>query len=118
MEPVAPSRRIGEGTDIYAARRVGRLSLDTVHDFISTMRAEPASLLVLDMAEVSFLDSAGVGAIVALFVGRSNSGKRVAFAGLPKHALAVLQVPGLMDLLPVYTSVNLAIHESEGAMTI
>ena len=69
MEPVAPSRRIGEGTDIYAARRVGRLSLDTVHDFISTMRAEPASLLVLDMAEVSFLDSAGVGAIVALFVG-------------------------------------------------
>jgi hypothetical protein len=37
---------------------------------------------------------------------------------LPKHAVAVLQVSGLMDLLPVYTSVNLAIHESEGAMTI
>jgi hypothetical protein len=34
---------------------------------------------------------------------------------LPKRPVAVLQVSGLMDLLPVYTSVNLAIHESEGA---
>jgi len=84
----------------------------------STMRAEPASLLVLDMAEVSFLDSAGVGALVALFVGRSNSAKRVAFAGLPKRALAAFEVSGLTDLLPVYRSVNLPIHQSEVAVTI
>jgi hypothetical protein len=51
-------------------------------------------------------------------VSRTNSGKRVAFASHPKHALAVLPVSGLRNLLPVYTSVNLAIHQSEGALTI
>src|SRR5216684_3026280 len=47
-------------------RLSGKLSLETVHNFIQTLRPEPAPHLILDLGGVSFLDSAGVGAGAAL----------------------------------------------------
>jgi anti-sigma B factor antagonist len=87
-------------------RLSGKLSLETVHNFIQTLRPEPAAHLVLDMSAVSFLDSAGVGALVSLFVHRRNQGKSFAIAGLTKQGIAVLQVAGLMKLLPNFATVE------------
>ena len=87
----------------------GKLSLETVHNFIQTLRPEPAANLVLDMSGVAFLDSAGVGALVSLFVHRRNQGKSFAIAGLTQQGTAVLQVAGLMKLLPVYPTVEAAL---------
>jgi anti-sigma B factor antagonist len=87
-------------------RLSGKLSLETVHNFIQTLRPEPADHLVLDMSGVSFLDSAGVGALVSLFVHRRNQGKSFAIAGLTKQGIAVLQVAGLMKLLPNFATVE------------
>jgi anti-sigma B factor antagonist len=87
----------------------GKLSLETVHDFITTMRAEPAAHLVLDMSGLSFLDSAGVGALVSIFVSRRHLGKTLALAGLTQQGSAVLQVSGLVKLLPIFPSVEEAL---------
>lgn len=87
----------------------GKLSLETVHDFIQTLRPEPAAHLVLDMSGVAFLDSAGVGALVSLFVHRRNQGKSFAIAGLTQQGTAVLQVAGLRKLLPTYPTVEAAL---------
>jgi len=46
-----------ESLTIYRAS--GKLSLETVNEFIQRMRPDPAQHLVLDMSGVSFLDSAG-----------------------------------------------------------
>jgi anti-sigma B factor antagonist len=99
------------GADIYCTRLTGKLSLETVPDFLCTMRSEPASYLVLDLSGVSFLDSAGVGALVGLFISRRNTGKRLALAALAQQGIAALQVSGLSHLLPLYASVDLAIRQ-------
>ena len=90
-------------------RLSGKLSLETVHNFIQTLRPEPTAHLVLDMSGVSFLDSAGVGALVSLFVHRRNSGKSFAIAGLTQQGNAVLQVAGLTKLLPIFPTVEAAL---------
>jgi len=87
----------------------GKLSLETVHNFIQTLRPEPAAHLVLDMSGVTFLDSAGVGALVSLFVHRRNVGKSFAIAGMTQQGMAVLQVAGLVKLLPNFPTVEAAI---------
>ncbi len=87
----------------------GKLSLETVHNFIQTLRPEPAAHLVLDMSGVSFLDSAGVGALVSLFVHRRNNGQSFAIASLTKQGMAVLQVAGLVKLLPNFPTVEAAL---------
>jgi anti-sigma B factor antagonist len=89
---------------IYKAS--GKLSLETVNEFITRMRAESASYLVLDMSGVNFLDSAGVGALVSLFVSRRNQGKTLALAALSPQSNAVVAVAGLQNLLPVYKTVE------------
>jgi len=89
---------------IYTA--TGKLSLETVNEFISKMRAETAAYLVLDLSGVSFLDSAGVGALVSLFVSRRNHGKVFALAALSAQSAAVVTVAGLQNLLPVYKTVE------------
>ena len=88
----------------------GKLSLETVHNFIQTLRLEPAAHLVLDMSGVSFLDSAGVGALVSLFVHRRNLGKSFAIAALTQQGTAVLQVAGLTRLLPNFPTVEAALE--------
>jgi anti-sigma B factor antagonist len=93
-------------------RLTGKLSLETVHNFIQTLRPEPAPHLILDMSGVSFLDSAGVGALVQLFVHRRNAGKRFALAALTQQGNAVIQVAGLAKLLPIHASVQDALAQN------
>ena len=87
------------------AKLAGKLVLETVNQFLQTMRKNGAAGLVLDMSEVSFLDSAGVGALVQLFVHRRNQSQKFALAALTSQGMAVMQVAGLTKLMPVFTSV-------------
>jgi anti-anti-sigma factor len=96
-----------DSVTIYKAS--GKLSLETVNEFIPKMRAEEANYLVLDLSDVSFLDSAGVGALVSLFVSRRNHGKTFALAALSTQSSAVVTVAGLQNLLPVYKTVDEAV---------
>ena len=104
-------RESGTNGDLLITHLNGKLSLETVNNFISTMRAELAARLVIDMSGVSFLDSAGVGALVSLFVSRRNHGKTLALAGLTQQGNAVMQVSGFLKLLPVFPSVEEAVAQ-------
>ncbi|SRR6266403_650088 len=99
-------RDSGSNEQLLVTRLRGKLSLETVHDFMATLRPEPAMRLVLDMSGVPYMDSAGVGALVSLFVSRRNNGKSVALVGLTPQGTAVLQVSGLVKLLPIFGSVE------------
>jgi anti-anti-sigma factor len=90
----------------------GKLSLETVNTFIQTMRAEPAVHLILDMSGVTFLDSSGVGALVSIFVSRKHVSKTLVLSGLTKQGVAVMQVSGLMKLIPTYPTTEEALNAS------
>jgi anti-sigma B factor antagonist len=89
---------------IYQAK--GKLSLETVNEFIQKLRPEPAQQMVLDMSGVTFLDSAGVGSLVSLFISRRNQSKTFALAGLTSQGTAVVTVAGLQNLLPIFKTVE------------
>jgi len=100
-----------ENLAIYRAS--GKLSLETVSEFIQKLRPDSSAYLVLDMSGVSFLDSAGVGALVSLFVSRRNQGRRFVLATLTPQGTAVVTVAGLQNLLPIYKTVAEAQSKKE-----
>jgi len=95
--------------DLTIYKATGKLSLETVNEFIQKLRAETAMNVVLDMSGVNFMDSAGVGALVSLFVSRRNQQKKFALAALSAQSTAVVTVAGLQNLLPVYKSTDEAV---------
>lgn len=107
MEPAKLNVQLKESSNgtPSVAKLDGRLVLETVSEFLQTMRPQESPNLVLDMSGVSFLDSAGVGALVQLFVHRRNQGKKFALVSLTGQGTAVMQVSGLMKLLPIFSSV-------------
>ena len=104
-------KQIGFDSSQLVVRRNGKLSLETVHNFVQTLRLDPAAHLILDLSGVSFLDSAGVGALVQIFADRRNQGQSFALTGLTKQSTAVLQVAGLFKLLPIHASVEEALAQ-------
>jgi len=95
--------------DLTIYKATGKLSLETVNEFIQKLRAETAMNVVLDMSGINFMDSAGVGALASLFVSRRNQQKKFALAALSAQSTAVVTVAGLQNLLPVYKSTNEAV---------
>lgn len=110
MEPfrLDLTRLSEENNGTNVTRLDGKLTLETVHNFISTVRADNSPQLVLDMSGVSFLDSAGVGALVQIFVHRRAQNQAFALAALPKQSDAVMTVAGIKKLIPTYESVEQA----------
>jgi len=111
MQPITLELERQPGSDAahLVVRLNGKLCLETVHNFIQTLRPEAAARLILDLSGVSFLDSAGVGALVQLFVHRRNQGKAFALTGLSNQSSAVMQVAGLNKLLPIHATVEEAL---------
>ena len=105
-------RDSGSNDQLLVTRLRGKVSLETVHDFMTTLRGEAATRLVLDMSGVPYMDSAGVGALVSLFVSRRNNRKSLALVGLTAQGVAVLQVSGLAKLLPIFASVEDAVSQA------
>jgi anti-sigma B factor antagonist len=83
----------------------GKLTLETVHGFLRSTRPETAKALILDMSGVQFIDSAGVGALVQLFVHRRGLKQKFALFGLTNQGRAVIEVCGLLKLIPCYATV-------------
>jgi|SRR5450432_2215161 anti-anti-sigma factor len=84
----------------------GKLSMETVGESLQILRADAAPHLILDLSGVSFLDSAGVGSLVSLFVNRRGGGKSFALAALTPQSKAVVTVAGLQNLLPIYPTLE------------
>lgn len=95
---------VNNGTVV--AKLTGKLSLETVSGFLKDLRPIDTDKLILDMSDVSFLDSAGVGVLVQLFVHRRGKSLKFALAALTPQGKAVLQVSGLVRLLPTFPTVE------------
>lgn len=88
------------------AKLTGKLNMETVPGFLRELRTVEAEKLVLDMRDIGFVDSAGVGALVQIFVHRRGKSQKFALARLNPQGMAVMQVAGLHKLLPQFPTVE------------
>jgi anti-sigma B factor antagonist len=84
----------------------GSLTLETVAGFNQTLREETSPVLLLNLASLEWLDSAGVGALVQLLVRRAKGKGSLALAGLTSRSNAVLQVAHVLNLFSVFPTVE------------
>ncbi len=82
----------------------GDLDLETAGDFREAVRARALAgvrEITVDLAHVEFVDSSGVGALVACWRTCDALGCRFAVANPADQVRAILRVTGLEDLLTI-----------------
>jgi len=88
----------------------GALTIETVAEFNQSLRDDPAPILLLNLTQLEWLDSAGVGSLVQLLVRRGKANNTLAIAGLTSRNQAVLQVSQLLRLFSVFPTPDHAVE--------
>jgi anti-sigma B factor antagonist len=99
-----------EGHMILTLR--GCLNIHTISDFQSATRAETAPKLILDFSGVSYVDSAGLGALVGVYVAAQRTQRKLVVAGPSKQVKALIEMTQVGTLISSYATV----HEAEEAL--
>lgn len=84
----------------------GPLNIHTLFQFQDAMRAESSPVVIMDFSGVSYVDSAGLGAMVGAFVHAQRAQRKLAFAGLNTQVKALVEMTHVSQLLRPYASVE------------
>nr|WP_221380487.1 STAS domain-containing protein [Actinoplanes polyasparticus] len=89
----------------------GELDMDTaaeLHDFLQEVADTGAVQVVLDCAELSFMDSSGLGIFLVWFKELQGRGGRLCVAAVQDTVAYVLRVSAVEQVLDVYDTVDAA----------
>jgi anti-sigma B factor antagonist len=92
-----------EGTRILCL--IGPLNMETTPDFLKVARRESFPVLIVEFGEVPYMDSAGLGALIGLYVTAQKAGRRIGITGMSERVLAVVDLNRLTKILAPYTSI-------------
>src|SRR5579862_7824084 len=91
----------------------GRITLGEGSNLLRTklkdVLSEGKTRLVLDLAEVTYIDSAGLGTLVAGFTSAQNQGANLKLANLTKRFNEQLHITKLVTVFEVYNTVEEAV---------
>jgi anti-sigma B factor antagonist len=86
-------------------RLAGPLVLTTLFDFQSRVRTDNSQTLMLDLSQVPYVDSAGIGALVGAYVTHQKDGRSLYLIGVNQRVLDALQVTRVKQFFQFVDSV-------------
>lgn len=97
------TRQVGDVTVIDAA---GRITLgegsSTFRDTIKDLTGKGQKKILLNLAEVTYIDSSGIGELVSGFTTVSNAGGQLKLLNLTKRIHDLLQITKLYTIFDVH----------------
>jgi anti-sigma B factor antagonist len=86
-------------------RLTGPLVLTTLFDFQSKVRSDTSRTLMLDLTNVPYVDSAGIGALVGAYVTHQKDGRSLYLIGVNQRVQDALQVTRVKQFFQFVDSV-------------
>ena len=95
----------------------GPLTNDNLPPFQNAMRRDESAVLFLDLSEVPYIDSAGLGSLVSAYISLNKKGRRVILTGVNSRVLRLFEITKVEQLFLVFPDVEtaLAALNSSGA---
>ena len=84
----------------------GSLNIHTVFSFQEMLRSENAPELIIDFSGVPYIDSAGLGALVAAYVGAQKTARKLAFSGMNTQVKALIDMTHVSKLFQSYPTIK------------
>jgi anti-anti-sigma factor len=93
-----------EGTMIL--RLLGPLTLSTMFGFQNEFRAMEPQVLILDLSETPYMDSAGLGLIMNYFVGAEGHGRKLLLAAVNERVKALFEMTKVQGVLKSFPTLE------------
>ncbi len=90
----------------------GPLLLGNFFGFQSMVRSDQSKLLIVDMADVPYIDSAGIGCLVGAHVSREHAGRKLVIAGATERLLNMLKATKVDQLFTFAPTVDEALAKA------
>src|SRR6202142_2694072 len=95
-----------EGTVVL--KLAGPLTLTNMFAFQGEFRATKPPCLIIDMADVPYMDSAGLGLLTNYFVAAQDDNRKFLLACVSERILSLLQMTKVDQVLRLYPTVEAA----------
>jgi anti-anti-sigma factor len=86
----------------------GPLTLRTLFEFQDISRKDGAKAVIVDIQNVPYMDSAGLGSVISLFASCQRTKREFAITGLSERIRTLFEVTHCDGLLPCYDSIGSA----------
>jgi anti-sigma B factor antagonist len=105
------NRQVGDVTVVDVS---GRITLgegsSALRDALRDLAAKGHTKILLNLEEVSYIDSSGIGELVSGFTSVSNAGGQLKLLGLTKRVKDLLQITKLYTVFEVFDAETTAIR--------
>jgi anti-anti-sigma factor len=88
----------------------GPLTATTAVPFQNALRGENAGTMILDLSQVPYMDSVGLGSLVGMYVSCQKAGRRIALSGLNPRVWQLFQITKLEPFFLVFPSLADAVE--------
>jgi anti-anti-sigma factor len=104
MVPMSSDPLIVEQEDRGILRLRGPLVTENLASFQNAVRRGNAAILFLDLSEVPYIDSAGLGSLVSLYISVHKAGRRVVLTGVNDRIAKLFEITRVESLFLTFPS--------------
>ena len=110
-ETLQVETRPGKAPDTRVLRLAGSLTLSSCFDLQDRLRADTSSCLIVDMTDVPYVDSSGIGCLVNGYIAQHMAGGRMVLVGVNKRVLETLHETRVQQFFSIFATVEEAERE-------
>ena len=107
-EPLTVETSPSSRADAVVLRLHGPITLATLFPLQDALHAQSAPLTILDLSQVPYIDSAGLGTILMFYVSAEKSSHKLALAGVTDRVLSLIRMTRVDTVLSMFPSVEAA----------
>jgi anti-anti-sigma factor len=107
-EPLTFSFTAGKRAGTTILKLYGPLTLSTIFGFQDELRSTQAEVLIMDLTETPYMDSAGLGLIMNSYVSAQDHGRKFLLAGVNERVAAMLEMTRVKGVLTNFPDVESA----------
>jgi anti-sigma B factor antagonist len=108
QEPLSIEDLAGASNEHRILRLKGPITISNLFDFQSRIRSNTARKLIIDLTDVPYVDSAGIGALVGAYVTHQKDGRSLALVGVCDRIMNALEITHVKSFFRFFDSLPLA----------
>jgi anti-anti-sigma factor len=107
-EPMTHGFTAGRRDGTTILKLSGPLTISTMFGFQNELRAVKAEVLIIDLSETPYMDSAGLGLIMNSHVSQQDHGGKLLLAGVNDRVKALFEMTKVQGVLTSFPTVEAA----------